>query len=429
MSDFDTIDYFTDQSLVSDPHPFFDHLRGKGPVVREPNYGVLAITGCEEATAVLKDADTFSSCVAVAGPFPPLPFTPEGDDITAQIEEHRSQMPMFEHMVTMDRPEHTDARSLLNRLLTPRRLQENEDFMWRLADQVLDEILGGEPVGTCEFLSEYAKPFSLLVIADLLGVPEQDRSQFRSLLGAPLPGATVGSLDHEPMASNPLEWLDETFIAYLEDRRKSPRDDVLTALASAKYPDESTPPVPDVARLATLLFAAGQETTTKLLSASLRLLGEDPDLQDTLRNDRSRIPVFVEEVLRMEAPVKSQFRLARKNTAVGGVEVPAGTTVMVCPGAVNRDPARFVRPHDFDLNRANVREHIAFGRGMHSCPGAPLTRVEARVSIERILDRMIDIGIDGDLHGPAADRRYTYEPTFILHGLTELHITFTPARP
>lgn len=428
MSDFDTIDYFTDPSLVPDPHPYFDHLRSRCPVVREPNYGVLAVTGYEEAATVLKDAETFSSCIAVAGPFPPLPFVPEGDDITDQISAHRPQMPMFEHMVTMDPPDHTNARSLLNRLLTPSRLKENEDFMWRLADEVLDDIFAREPAGRCEFLSAFAKPFSLLVIADLLGVPEGDHEEFRTVLGAPRPGANVGSLDHSDLVgANPLEWLDEKFIGYLEDRRREPRDDVLTALATAKYPDGSTPPVIEVVRSATFLFAAGQETTTKLLTASLRVLGDHPDIQERLRGDRTRIPVFVEEALRMDAPVKSQFRLARKNTTVGDVDVPAGTTMMVCPGAVNRDPNRFAHPHEFDLDRKNVREHIAFGRGVHSCPGGPLARVEGRVSIERILDRMRDIAIDEDHHGPAHARRYTYEPTFILRGLTSLNITFSPA--
>ncbi|MFV8050597.1 cytochrome P450 [Mycobacterium sp. 48b] len=424
-TNYDTVDYFTDQSLVPDPHPYFDHLRSKCPVVTEPNYGVMAITGFEEATTVLKDTETFSSCIAVAGPFPPLPFTPEGDDITEQIAAHRSQMPMFEHMVTMDPPDHTDARSLLNRLLTPRRLKENEDFMWRLADQCLDDFIAD---GKCEFLSAYAKPFSLLVIADMLGVPEEDHEEFRTVLGAPRPGAQVGSLDGDLVASNPLEWLDEKFIRYLEDRRKDPRDDVLTALATANYPDGSVPPVIEVVRSATFLFAAGQETTTKLLSASLRVLGDRPDIQQALRDDRSRIPTFVEEALRMDAPVKSQFRLAKKNTKLGDIDVPAGTTMMVCPGAVNRDPVRFEDPHTFSLDRKNVREHIAFGRGVHSCPGGPLARVEGRVSLERILDRMADIAIDEDFHGPADDRRYTYEPTFILRGLTELNITFKPLR-
>lgn len=423
MTDFDTVDFFTDQSLVPDPHPYFDHQRGKCPVLREPHYGVVAVTGYEEAANVLKDSETFSSCIALGGPFPPLPFTPEGDDITGQIAEHRSQLPMYEHMVTMDPPDHTYARSLLNRLLTPARLKENEDFMWRLADECLDDFVAN---GQCEFLAEYAKPFSLLVIADLLGVPHEDHEEFRNVLGAPRPGARVGALDGDIVSTNPLEWLDDKFVAYLEDRRREPRDDVLTALATAEYPDGSTPPVIEVVRSATFLFAAGQETTTKLLSASLRVLGDNPEIQETLRNDRSRIPTFVEEALRMDAPVKSQFRLTTCPAKVGDMEVPAGTTVMVNPGAVNRDPRRFEGPHDFRLDRKNVREHIAFGRGVHSCPGGPLARVEGRVSMERILDRMGDIIIDEDKHGPADDRQYNYEPTYILRGLTELNLKFKP---
>ncbi|MGH3849807.1 MAG: hypothetical protein ACRDRT_08900, partial [Pseudonocardiaceae bacterium] len=111
MSNFDTIDFFTDVSLVLDPHPYFDYLRSKNPVLRLPHHNVVAVTGHEEATAVYKDTDAFSNCVTLGGPFPPLPFEPEGDDISAQIERHRNQFPMFEHMVTMDPPEHSRARS------------------------------------------------------------------------------------------------------------------------------------------------------------------------------------------------------------------------------------------------------------------------------------------------------------------------------
>jgi cytochrome P450 len=203
---------------------------------------------------------------------------------------------------------------------------------------------------------------------------------------------------------------------------------VLTALATAKYPDGSTPEVVDVVRTATFLFGAGQETTAKLLSAALRVLGEEPDIQQQLRDDRSLIPIFIEECLRMDSPVKSVFRMARKSTKLGDIDVPAGTTVMVSPGAANRDPSRFEEPHEFRLDRKNVREHIAFSRGIHSCPGAPLARVEGRVSLERILDRLADIAIDEDRHGPAGQRNYTYEPTFILRGLTDIHVKFRPVR-
>ena len=125
---------------------------------------------------------------------------------------------MFEHMVTMDPPDHTRARSILSRLLTPSRLKENEEFMWRLADRQLDEFLGN---GECEFIGEYSKPFATLVIADLLGVPEEDHKEFRSVLGADRPGARVGSLELESVGINPLEWLDDKFCSYIEDRRSS----------------------------------------------------------------------------------------------------------------------------------------------------------------------------------------------------------------
>jgi cytochrome P450 len=184
--------------------------------------------------------------------------------------------------------------------------------------------------------------------------------------------------------------------------------------------------VVDVVRTATFLFAAGQETTAKLLGAALRVLSDRPDIQQQLRDDRSLIPVFIEECLRLDSPVKSVFRMARKTTTLGETPVPAGTTVMVSPGAANRDPNRFDDPHEFSLDRKNVREHIAFSRGIHSCPGAPLARVEGRVSIERILDRMGNITVCEEKHGPIEARQYVYEPTFILRGLTELNIEFTP---
>jgi cytochrome P450 len=118
--------------------------------------------------------------------------------------------------------------------------------------------------------------------------------------------------------------------------------------------------------------------------------------------------------------------MARTTTTVGDVKVPAGTTVMLLPGACNRDERKFADPNVFNPDRPNVREQIAFIRGVHSCPGAPLARAEGRISLNRILDRMADITISEEHHGPAEDRRYAYEPTFIMRGLSELHITFTP---
>jgi cytochrome P450 len=355
------------------------------------------------------------------GPFAGMPFEPDGDDITALIAQHRQQIPMAEHIVTMDPPDHTRTRGLLSRLLTPKRLSENEDFMWRLADRQLDEFIAD---GACDFMNAYAKPFSMLVIADLLGVPEDDHIQFRAVMADQI----VGGLDEE-LEHNPLEWLDNKFRTYITERRREPRGDVLTQLAEAKYPDGATPDVEQVVKVATFLFAAGQETTTKLLSAGVRNLAEYPDVQQRLRDDRTLIPVFLEETLRLESPVKSHFRMASKTTSIAECPIAAGATIMLLPGACNRDPRKFHGPNDFNLDRRNVREHVAFGRGAHSCPGAPLARAEGRISVNRILDRMTNIVINEAKHGPPGARHFCYEPTFVMRGMTELHIEFVTKRP
>ena len=251
--------------------------------------------------------ERFSSCNSVSGPFPGFPVPLVGDDVSALVEAHRDALPMSDQLPTLDPPKHTEHRALLGRLLTPRRLKENEAFMWRLADRQIDEFVAK---GRCEFVSEYASPFSLLVIADLLGVPESDHEMFRRELG-PRRTGTLGGTDGDHLRRNPLEFLYGKFTGYIEDCRRDPRDDVLTGLATATFRDGSSPEVIDVVRIAVNLFAAGQETTVRLLGSALRFLADRPELCDRLRGDRDLIPNFTEEVLRIESPVKGDFRLAR----------------------------------------------------------------------------------------------------------------------
>jgi cytochrome P450 len=427
VTDFDALDFFRDNdTLIADPYPYFEHLRSKCPVEREPHHGVVMVTGYEEAIEVYHDTATFSSCTSVTGPFPGFPVPLEGDDVSELIEKHRDEIPFSDQLPCFDPPKHTAHRALLMRLITPKRLKENEEFMWRLADAQLDEFLSG---GTYEFVSEYAQPFAMLVVADLLGVPETDHDLFRQNLrvGKQRTGTVGGTSDGEVLAHSPLEFLYEQFTAYVNARRREPTDDVLTGLATATFPDGSTPEVIDVARIAANLFAAGQETTVRMLATGLQYIAERPELQQHLRDHRDRIPNFVEETLRIESPIKGDFRLSRVPTTIGGVDIPAGTTVMVLNGAANRDPRRFEDPDTFDLDRANARQNIAFGHGAHTCPGAPLARAEGRVSLERILDRMHNIRVSDEKHGPAGARRYDYAPTYILRGLRRLYLEFEPS--
>ncbi len=433
MFDPDAVDFFAGSELLADPYPYFEALRAECPIRREPHHDVLMVTGYDEAMKIYNDADSFSSCTAVTGPFPGFPVPLAGksrQEIDALIAEHRDSLPMSDQLPTLDPPVHTDHRALLMRLITPKRLKENEEFIARLTDRTLDTFVER---GRCEYNGEFAGPLAMLVVADLLGVPEDDHETFRQVLlggkghGESKSTGTIGSTGGDHIKVNPLEFLYQRFGEYVEDRRANPRDDVLTGLAKATFPDGSTPEVIDVVRVAANLFAAGQETTVRLLSSGVLILAEDPELQADLRADPDLVANFVEETLRMESPVKGDFRLARCPVDVGGVTIPEGDTVMLVNAAINRDPRRFERPAEFDVHRDNARQHVAFGRGIHTCPGAPLARAEARIGFRRLLERTSDIRLSDEHHGPPDERRFRYVPTFILRGLTHLYLEFEPA--
>jgi len=418
VNDFENADFFMDLDLVEDPYPYLEHLRGKGAAVYLPQHNVLAVTSFDTALSVHLDNSELSAVNSVTGPLPPIPFTPEGDDITAQIEAHRPQMPFGLEELTQDPPRHGPLRSLMMGLFTPRRLREMEAPIRHLADQLIDEFASR---GSCELIKQYANPFAMLAIGELLGVPEEDRHAFRkNLEGAP---ATIGA-GAAATVVNPMEFRVSAFLAYIEDRRHNPREDVLGRLANATFPDGSLPEAMDVVRVATLLFGAGQDTTATLLGACLRRLAEQPELQEKMRQSPELLPDFIEEVLRHGGPVKSTFRLAKREVTIGGVTVSPGTTIMIATAAVNRDPAKFEDPAEFRLERPAAKDHLAFGRGPHTCPGAALARTETRISLERILARLDNISLDPGHHGRQGERHFRYLPTYVFRALQDLHLLF-----
>ena len=407
MTDFTTADYFSDESVAADTYPYFDFLLEGRRVWREPNHGVVMVAGHEEVLTVLRDPARFSNCNIVAGPSFRFPVEFSGDDVTNIVEQHRDAAPMSDQIITFDPPKHTAHRGLLMGLITPKRLKENEEFMWRLADRQLDVVLPG---GRCEFIDDFAQPYTLLVIADLLGVPEADHPSLlrRAGVGRRLLGDTG---EDEGRPDHPLDFLYGYFTELIEQLREEPRDDVLTGMARATFPDGSLPEPVDVARIAANLFSAGQETTVRLLSTALRLICDEPGLQQRLREQRELIPRFIEETLRIESPIKGAFRLALKTTTLGGVEIPAGSTIMLLHGATGRDPRQFECPHELRIDRPNVRQHISFGAGIHTCPGAPLARAEGRVVINRLFDRTKEIRVSEGAHRPAHAATTICRPT------------------
>jgi cytochrome P450 len=419
MSESETVNFYTDQSVFDDPHPYYEQLRSQCPVLREPHFGTMMVTGLQEGLDVYRQADAFSSCLALNGPIPGLPFTPQGDDISEQLSEHRAELPWSRHFITFDEPEHTAHRNLLTRLLTHERLKKSGDYLRRIVDRLIDRVIDSD---RCEIVSQYAYPVTTLVVMEMLGVPEEERLEFLIQLGAPKDD--VGSAEHLNRA-DPMVYLRQRFTTYLTERQSQPRDDLMSELVQSRFRDGSPPELAELLQIATFLFVAGQDTASKLITSSLRILGDCPHLQQLLRAEPQRIPDFIEEVLRTETPARVNFRVARRTTSVGGVDVPAGTLVTVALGAANRDPRHFEEPNEFRLDRANIRDHIAFGRGLHACPGAPWARLEAQITLERFLDRTSSIRICEAEHGPPNARRYHKAPTYLLYGHMALHLEFS----
>jgi cytochrome P450 len=417
-------DYFTDYEIAKNPYPFFEAARAHGPVWQPPGRDYFIVTGFEEYLQIANNNQDFSAIIGLAGAGAPLPFEPEGPDITAQIEAARPSILGGDQVVNLDDEAHTKLRGLMNRLFVPSRLKANEAFITDYSERIVKEMVAK---GGCDLISEVATPFVTLVIADLLGVPEGDRQHFMDMIEAsPAPGNLDPSLNVHEGEAHPMVAMTGYFYRYILERQESPKSDILTELAQAEYSDGSRPSMMDLMTLGVFIFGAGQDTSAKLLGNTIRYIVDEPGLQDQLRSDPSLIPAVLEEVLRLEGSTKVTARLARRDTKVGDMDVKAGTKFLLSLSAANRDPRRWDEPDQFRLNRPKIKEHVAFGRGKHVCAGAPLARVEVRIILEKFLEHTAHIDLDTEKHGLPGNRNFEFDPTFIIRGLTGLSVKLTP---
>jgi cytochrome P450 len=418
-------DYFTDFSILKEPYQFFEAVRSHGPVWQPPGKDYLIVTGYDEALEVLRNHHDFSAAIGVAGAAAPLPFEPHGSDISEQLEAHRSRILGGDYMVNLDDVPHSNMRSLVNRLFTPSRLRANQDFIAAYSDELVKAAVAK---GSVELIKTISTPFVTLVIADLLGVPAEDRQHFMNLIEAAPPPGSLNSSENDFSGDNhPMVAMAGYFARYLMERQQNPRGDILSELAHATFPDGTKPRLEDLVGLSTFIFGAGQDTSAKLLGNAMRYVADQAGLQDRLRQAPSLIPAMLEEVLRLEGSTKQTARLARRDTRIGQLAVPAGTKVLVALAAANRDSRRWPDPQSFALDRPKIAEHIGFGRGKHVCAGAPLARVEVRIILECFLKHTSSIDLDEARHGPRGQRVLDFEPSFIIRGLTELHLKLTPS--
>ena len=360
------IDLFS-RAFQEDPYPSYARLRREAPVYREPRYGVYALTRFADVDEALRDHETFRSG---AGPAPmPMPADRPG-------------MAMLPLLAATDPPHHDQLRGLVSRAFTPRRIAESEPRIRDFAERRVANL----PEGEFDLVPGLSVPLPVAVIAEILGVDASYQGDFRRWSDA-----TVGMMDRPPepaMIQASVELID-FFRARLEERRRDPQDDMISDLLEAEI-DGRRLTEAELDAFFIMLLVAGNETTTNWISNQLAILARRPDLWKACREDRSLVPLALEETLRYDAPVQNLGRETTRDIELHGVSIPAGSRVVVSFGAANRDPEVFDSPDDYRLDRGDFR-HLAFGQGRHFCLGAGLARLEGRIALEALLDRFEQI--------------------------------------
>ena len=319
-------------------------------------------------------------------------------------------------LLNADPPEHRRQRKAVNRAFRPTRLRGMEPMIEEVTSELIQEIVDK---GESEFVSEFAVGLPMTIIAVALGVETDDLATFKRWSDDLV--MPVGNPD--PTTEKVRDYLislsefNEFFGNLLQLRRQDPHEDIISDVATAEVNDEMLNEAEMLSMLQQFLVA-GNETTTKLLTNLMHHLAEEDGLEERLRDDPSLIDNFIEEGLRFEAPVGGLFRMAKEDTMVGETQLREGDHIWLIFAAANRDPEMFSQPDTFSVDRENARDHLAFGHGEHFCIGAMLARLEARIAVEQILERLENIRlIDGR-------NNFEYEDTFVLRGVKELHIAF-----
>ena len=382
--------------VARNPYPFYERLRTRDPVHRSRLMDMWVFSRHADVDAVLRDFRRFSSDQRKRDP------ARQRRSALAQIPDPT--------ILFLDPPDHTRLRTLVNKAFTPKAVADLEPRIRRMTRTLLD---AAPDPNRFDLMETLANPLPVMVIAEMLGVPVEDRAQFRewSNQRARILEPMIGERERR-IANEASKSLDEYFLSIIKLRRIVPRDDIISALVHVEEEGDRLTER-EMLGMLRLLLVAGNETTTNLIGNGMLALLRHPEQLQALRDDPSRIPGAVEELLRYDSPVQGTVRLVLEDCEVNGVPLQRDDNVLLLIGSANRDPQVFDHPDQLDVGRRD-NNHVAFGRGIHFCLGAPLARLEGRVAIEVLLERYPSLRLESD--------RPAFRSSIVLRGLERLPV-------
>ncbi len=413
----ETIDLF-DPATQEDWFPTYRKLLKDHPVYKVPDSDMYVISRYDDIMKVIRDPKTFST-----------QLEDYNGDRLIKFEEARQYY--VDHglgkesgrgrwaPLGIDPPEHRKYRVLIDKFFQGQALVEARPLIENVVDSLID---GLSDSGDIEFIKEFAEPLPVTIITVLLGFPLEDIAQLKKWSEAwAFPFARGLTLEQEmDVARQGVEF--QLYIKDIADqRRRKPENDIISHLVQTKFEDSRLLTDHEIASIVDNLYIGGNETTTFSLASGMWLMLREPGIYQALLADRSKVPNFVEEVLRLESPTQGFFRVATEDCEIAGVPIKKGSTLHLRYAAANRDEKMFACPEALNLDRANASRHLAFSKGEHHCPGAGLSRLEQHIAFDRLLARLPNLRLT-----PGAND-FAHVPGFVLRALKKLYLSFDPA--
>jgi cytochrome P450 len=399
----DPIEFFGAES-IQNPYPLYDRLLADGPVHRIGDSGFYAVSSWDAINDVINRPDDFSSNLTATMTYAPdsgvVPFEMDGLGGPTHV------------LATADDPAHALHRKMLVPQLSAKRIRAMESFIAETFDRLFRDGLHD---GRIEWMSALANRLPMMIVARLIGVPAGDVDQLVKW-GCASTQLLDGLVDQDRLTASGVAAME--LGSYIRDHfgpaAADPQDDLLGALATACAAGEFDELTAQMMMI--ILFAAGGESTASLLGSSAWILADRPDIQQQVRDGPQLLGAFIEEALRYEPPFRGHYRHVVADTTLGGVDLPAGSRLLLLWGAANRDPVQFEAPNEFRLDRPMGKGHITFGKGAHFCVGAALARLEAQIVLGMLLDRTSWI------HAAGVGR---WLPSILVRRLEHLELTVT----